>query len=134
MSVLKEIISSDLALDFTAHPVTGNLTVLTNVAAIKQSVKNLIFTNLSERPFHPDIGSDVLRHLFENFSPITASNMRATIKRVLKNYEPRVTVIDVRIRAAPEDMDNNRIGVTIIFRMHNLTTPVSVDFFLQRLR
>ena len=47
---------SDLDLDFTAHPVTKDIVRKTNVEAVKRSVRNLIRTNMYERPFHPEIG------------------------------------------------------------------------------
>ena len=52
-------IYSDLDLDFTRNPVTSDVVKLTDVEAVKRSVKNLIQTNHYERPFHPEIGSDV---------------------------------------------------------------------------
>ena len=59
-------IYSDLDLDFTRNPVTSDVVKLTDVEAVKRSVKNLIQTNHYERPFHPEIGSDVRALLFEN--------------------------------------------------------------------
>ena len=63
----------DINLSFARHPVTGDIAFLTNVEAVKRSVRNLINTNFYERPFHPEIGSDVRSILFEPVSPPVAN-------------------------------------------------------------
>ena len=54
----------DLDLDFSRNIVTNDVNKLTDVEAVKRSVRNLINTNHYERPFHPEIGSDVRSMLF----------------------------------------------------------------------
>ena len=76
-SVSKERVNriySDLDLDFTRNPVTSDIVKLNDVDSVKRSVKNLIQTNHYERPFHPEIGSDIRGLLFENMTPLTALN------------------------------------------------------------
>ena len=69
-------IYKDLDLDFGRNPVTNDVNKLTDVEAVKRSVRNLINTNHYERPFHPEIGSGIRGLLFEpmitfNFSCFT---------------------------------------------------------------
>ena len=52
-------IYKDLDLNFGRNVVTGDVNKLTDVEAVKRSVRNLINTSHFERPFHPEIGSDV---------------------------------------------------------------------------
>ena len=54
----------DLDLDFTRHPVTNDVVKITDVEAVKRSVKNLINTQFYERPFHPELGCGVRDMLF----------------------------------------------------------------------
>ena len=68
----------DLNLNFTRNPVTGDVATVTDVNAVKRSIRNLLLTNHYERPFHPEIGSDIPALLFENFGPITG-NSGATV-------------------------------------------------------
>ena len=49
----------DLDLDFVPHPVTKDISIKTNDEAVKRSVRNLVLTNAYEKPFHPEISSDV---------------------------------------------------------------------------
>ena len=55
----------DINLSFKRHPVTNDLVVIKNEDAIKQSVKNIIFTILGEKPFLPLFGSKLNSSLFE---------------------------------------------------------------------
>ena len=122
---------SDLDLNFTRHPVTNDVTRKLNVEAIKRSVKNLILTNRYERLFHPEIGSSLTGLLFELVSPTTANVIESTIRQTLVNYEPRIIVDDITISG---DIDRNGYNVTIQFTTINTLTPVTIEFFLERLR
>ena len=79
-------IYSDLDLDFTRNPVTSDVVGLSDVDAVKRSVKNLIQTNHYERAFHPEIGSDVRALLFENMTPLTALNLERKVIEVLVKF------------------------------------------------
>ena len=48
---------SDLNLDFTPHPMNGDVTILTDMNALKRSVRNLVFTNTYDRPFRPELNA-----------------------------------------------------------------------------
>ena len=53
------IFYKDLPLDFTPHPVTGDVRPITNEVAIRRSLTNLINTTKGSRPFFPEYGSSV---------------------------------------------------------------------------
>tara|TARA_B110000495_G_scaffold58021_1_gene49197 strand:+ start:3889 stop:4305 length:417 start_codon:yes stop_codon:yes gene_type:complete len=122
---------SDLDLDFTRHPVTNDVVRKLDVESIKRSVKNLILTNKYERLFHPEIGSGLTGLLFELVSPTTASVIEASIRQVLVNYEPRIIVDHISIAG---NIDRNGYNATIEFTTINTLTPVTIEFFLERLR
>lgn len=122
---------SDLDLDFIAHPVSGDITKKYDEYAIKQSVKNLIQTNHYERPFHPEIGSQITGLLFENWSPMLQSVIRQSIINTITNFEPRVKLIDVIVY---QGSDENSVYVTITFKIINTETPLTVDITLKRTR
>ena len=42
---------------------------VTDVEAVKRSVRNLMLLNTFEKPFHPEIGGDIRGLLFENMTP-----------------------------------------------------------------
>ena len=125
-------IYKDLNLDFLRNPTTSDVTKLEDVEAVKRSVKNLIQTNHYERPFHPEIGSDVRALLFENMTPLTALNLERKVQEVLQNFEPRAQLVSVDARPNP---DTNSYEVTIDFRVINVPGElVSLTTMLERSR
>ena len=95
----------DLNLNFNAHPVTGDVVTITDVNAIKRSIRNLLLTNHYDRPFHPEIGSNISQLLFENFGIITGTMLSKEIEDMITNYEPRAMVETVEAFPLP---DTNR--------------------------
>lgn len=92
-------IYKDISFNFDAlHPITKDIGVLTDYSAIKQSVKNLILTDINEIPFERKKGSLVKWLLFENITPIVKIETKQYIEDVLYAYEPRVNLIDVDIQ------------------------------------
>lgn len=122
---------SDLDLDFMINPVTGDINKKTGEAAIKRSVRNLIFTNYYERPFKSNIGSDVPKLLFDNVDVLTASFIEDAIGRLINNFEPRVRLQKVIVTA---DYDNNGFGVEVQYIILNTETPATFNLFLERIR
>ena len=127
-------IYKDLSLFFTPNPVSGDVTMVTDVQDIKRSVRNLIMTNRFEKPFHPEVASHVRDLLFERFTPITFNLLRNRIETVLANYEPRVSVTDIEIDDSGQAMDNNELNVRIFFTLRNDPQIQSVDILLERVR
>ena len=125
-------IFKDLNLNFNPNAVTKDITKLTDVEAIKRSVKNLVQLNHYEKPFHPEIGSNIRATLFENLSPISASLLSRNIETVIKTYEPRVELI--RVDSLP-DLDRNAYNVRIEFFIVNAPSEmVSLDVIVERVR
>ena len=127
-------IYKDLSLFFTPNPVSGDVTMVTDVQDIKRSVRNLVMTNRFEKPFHPEVASHVRDLLFERFTPITFNLLRNRIETVLANYEPRVSVTDVEIDDTGEAIDGNELNVRIFFTLKNDPQIQSVDILLERVR
>jgi phage baseplate assembly protein W len=122
---------SDLDLNFTIHPVKKDINRHTNETAVVNSIKNLILTNHYERPFQPEVGSNVRRLLFENMDTITATTLKQEIEQTIKNYEPRANIS--RLNVSP-DYDNNGFKVYMEFFVANRTNPITINFFLERIR
>lgn len=124
-------IFSDLDLNFTPHPVTGDLVRRFDDQAIKQSIKNLVMTNHFERPFHSELGSPIPGLLFEPMTPLTTLMIRRSIIDLISNFEPRVELSEVEVIQSP---DNNSVYVTIIFKIVNTERPLTLDLVLERTR
>lgn len=122
---------SDLDLNFTAHPVTGDISRRYDDNAIKASLKNLILTNHHERPFHSEIGTPIRQMLFEPFTPLLATSIQRAVFDVVNSFEPRVNLDDVQVR---DDTDNNSIVISITYRILNTQRPATLDISLERTR
>ena len=122
---------SDLNLNFNKNPATKDIARLKDVEAVKRAVRNLILTNRFERPFHPEIGSDIRSLLFENMTPVVEVLLKDRIKETIDVYEPRADVTDIIVSG---DSDRNEYRVQIEFRVLNVPDPIVVTEFLQRLR
>jgi phage baseplate assembly protein W len=116
----------DLDLNFNIHPVRKDISKSIGPMAVVNSIKNLILTNYYERPFQPDIGSNVRRLLFENLDNITASTIKDEIERTIVNYEPRATVKTINVTA---DYDNNGFKVYMEFFIVNQNDLLCIDYF-----
>ena len=122
---------SDLDLNFTAHPVTGDVARLYDENAIKRSVRNLLQTNNFERPFHSEIGSQIRALLFEPASPVLNTMLKRVITDTITTFEPRVVVNSVTVSS---NADNNSLNVTLVFTIVNTVNPVTMNVVLQRTR
>lgn len=122
---------SDIDLNFTAHPVTGDINIRYDEDAIKQSVKNLVLTHNYERPFHSDIGSPVHGLLFDLSSPLLSISIKRIITDLIFNHEPRVNLTEVTVSVLPDD---NSINISIYFTILNTSTPITLDITLERTR
>jgi phage baseplate assembly protein W len=135
MALIKSIPSErtfrDLDLNFTIHPVKKDINVHKNEYAVINSVKNLILTNHYERPFQPELGSNLKRLLFENIDNVVAAQLEREIEETITNFEPRVQVSSVTAVPSP---DENRYDVELEFFVINNPNPITINFFLERIR
>lgn len=123
---------TDIDFGFRPNPNTGDVALKRDEQAVKQSVINILSTNRGERPFDPDFGANIRGQLFENFDPIVKQLLDEDIRTALRNYEPRVRVINVDISARP---GNNSIDISIELEIQSPEqTVTTVNFSVERLR
>jgi phage baseplate assembly protein W len=122
---------SDFLTSFAYSPIGNNLGRVVNENSIKQSLKNLIMTNVGERLFQPTIGSNVMGALFEPNSIITLTNIEFYVKNTIKFNEPRVNLLNV---SAKNTYDENQIQIDIVFSLINNPEPISLSLILKRVR
>lgn len=127
----KEIVYKDLGLSFIPHPVTKNVPVLKNENAVKRAIRNLILTNQGEQFFNELYGGNITSLLFENFTPITVMEIKASVIDTVQVYEPRATVLDVDVIAQP---DSNSIKINIVFQINDSPQSSLLTFTVERVR
>ena len=122
----------DISLSFSRHPVTNALVVLKNEDAIKKSVINLCRTKLNERFFNELLGTRIEDSLFDLNNDDIASVLETEIETLLENYEPRITLNDVSVKA---QQDNNDLYIRIGYLITGLPfPPQNIEFLLQPTR
>jgi len=130
--VAKTLTFKDLNITFKPHPITGDLIVTKDEAAIKQAVVNLLLTNKGERFFNANIGSSVSSMLFEPLDYGTAGMISSEIENTLRLYEPRINVLSVD---TIPNFGENGFDVELSFEIIGREDiPVNVAFFLERTR
>ncbi len=85
-------------MSFKVSPLNFDLIANKNETAIARSIRNLILTAPGERPFNPELGSQVSRLLFEPIDDITTEALREQIENTINNFEPRVNLRQVIVQ------------------------------------
>jgi len=123
---------TDLDLFFGRKSSDSDISKVTNIQAVKRSIRNLVLLNHFEKPFHPEIAGGIREMLFELMTPTVSAIIARKIEDVIKNYEPRARLVGVR---ASPDFDNNSYNVSIEFYVVNAPTElVDMSVMLERLR
>lgn len=121
---------SDIDLTFAKRS-SGDVYKKTDAAAVKQSIKNLLLTNLGEKPFNPYFGgglSDLLFELADNDLDILLEDQ---ITAAIENWEPRAKLISIVPNIQP---DNNTARVKIVFQIISTSEEVVFETTVARLR
>ena len=118
----------DINLSFKRHPVTNDVVTIRDEDAIKRSVRNIIFTILGEKPFEPNFGSVINESLFDLNTSLNEIRVADEISASLRNYEPRISDIDVTVTVAP---DTNEMNCTVQYDITGIPAPTQeVDVLL----
>jgi phage baseplate assembly protein W len=122
----------DLSMTFQVNPINYDLIALKNETAIARSIRNLVLTYPGERFFNENLGSKVSRSLFENIDEISASVIKDEVENTIRNYEPRVNLIEVIVSP---NYDSLEFNVTINYRIVGIDVlPQQLSFAIQPTR
>jgi phage baseplate assembly protein W len=130
MANLKKIYS-DLDLTFRRLPVTNDVALSYDEQAVIRSVRNLLLTGFYERPFQPNLGSNLNKLLFEPADQLTSNLIESEVRDVISNFEPRITVNTINVTISP---DENSFNLSMTFFVGNNTRATTVTLLLQRSR
>ena len=128
----KKLSSKDSDGAVTVSGAKSDIEKVTDITAVKRSIRNLVLTNHYEKPFHPEIGCGVREILFELMTPISAHLLTRKVEDVITEYEPRAQLVGVK---STPDIDRNAYELTIEFYVLNAPTElVDLTILLERLR
>ena len=86
---------TDIDLNITPHPSSGDLVLKKDNDAVKRSLRNIMLTNNFERPFKPNFGANLRGLLFELADDLTKFEIRSQIIEAVENFEPRVKIDNI---------------------------------------
>ena len=131
MPIQENTFFSDFNMSFATHDTTKDLSVLKNENSVKQAIKNLILTDVFERPFQPGIGCNIRNVLFELFSPQTSDRAKTYIRETIEQYEPRASIKDISVSP---NVDQNSLAATIKFSIINTVEIQNLTVLVDRIR
>ena len=112
----------DVSMSFKFNPLSGDLIALKNENAIARSVRNIVLTTPGEKIHDPDFGSNISDILFENVDEVSATNIKEEIQNSLKNYEPRIELLEVMV---DPNYDANSFDCIITYGIVGIDLPPS---------
>jgi phage baseplate assembly protein W len=123
----------DLDFSFRKHPHTADISTVTDEAAVKSSLRNLVRLAPYDKPFNREISSPLQDVLFEPIDNVTSQSVRIDLQDLIRIYESRVENVIVAVDARP---DENRYEVSINFTIKKMPNLQTLELFLpvERLR
>jgi|TARA_B110000483_G_scaffold219411_1_gene273575 phage baseplate assembly protein W len=98
---------------------------------VKSNIKNLLLTKKGERILQPEFGSGLQALLFEPNVDDFEGRIEDTINESLEQWLPYVTAEEIDIDASDTLRDNNRINVSVKFRIGDNADLNEVTFTTQ---
>ena len=124
-------IYKDIDMKLTKNFISGDITKKYDIAAIRQSIRNIIYTRVNERPFDPTWGSRIHELLFEPIDGSTTNAIQLIVRQAIENNEPRVSIERIQVTAVPDD---NSYNVYVYFYAVGIKDLQEMDIVLSRLR
>lgn len=125
-------IYTDLDLTMKKHPVTKDLVKLTDDAAVKRSILNLLQTQIGDYPFHPEKSGNLEGIQFEIMDYVTMARVERTIREIIGIFEPRAKIMELQITAVEAIPPGVRVQITIA--IINTNSVIQIDHYLTRVR
>ena len=98
---------------------------------IKSNIKNLLLTKRGERILQPQFGSGLQSLLFEQNVDDLEGKIEDTINESLEQWLPYVTAEEIDIESTDELRDNNKINVSIKFKIGEDINLETLTFTVQ---
>jgi phage baseplate assembly protein W len=130
--IIKKQQYSDIPFFISKNSFTGDLNLVKDVSAIRQSVQNIILTNQGERPFDYYFGPSLFQNIFENLTVELILDVQTKIVTNLKKYENRVDVIDVVVTES--ETDDYTLNIKIYYFIPDLGINDNIEIGISRNR
>lgn len=118
---------SDLPLNFTPNPNTGEVKPASGEKAVRLALLNLIRTPVGSRPYNPNFGSRVFDYLFKPADPLTEDNLTEDLAYAIRTWEPRVDLISIET-----NMEDYGIEIIIEYYAKGFPQPQQVSTVINK--
>ena len=126
----RKITYADIDLSFANKP-SGDIFKKEHASAVKQSVRNLLMTNFSEKPFLPRYGGNLNSFLFSLNTEVDELALEEKIIETVEIFEPRASVKNGEVIS---NDNRNEVAVTVTFQVLSTNEVITTEISLTRLR
>lgn len=122
---------TDINVRFLPNPMTGDLVLVNDIAAINQSLRGLLLNSAYDKPFRSksQFGDSINFYLFDMNDGAAITDIQENISRKIIQYEPRIILNSVTV---VPDITNSRVGIQIQYQIRTTQQITSYSFFLTR--
>ena len=92
-----------------------------NVKAIFGSLRNIFTWTPGERILLPEFGSRLRSLLYEGITQQTEERIATEIRSCVSEWEPRVTIVEIRNVSTVDDTEDNTIHLEVVFKIPRLS-------------
>ena len=91
----------------------------TTIEAVKNNIRNLLSTHKGERYMQPNIGLNLRKFLFEQFTDELRLQIENDILDTFEFWLPFVQVNDLQVQmsAATDSINNNKLIINVVFNI-----------------
>lgn len=118
---------SDIPLNFTPNPITGDVSPLREESSVKAALLNLLRSPLGQKPFYPEYGTNLDKFLFEPADPLTETEINEDIAYAIGKFEPRVELISIDSK-----IEEYGVDITIVYYVKNIAGAQTLETTVTR--
>ena len=109
---------------------TGDVELSAYEDDVKEAIRIILGTDPGERLMRPDFGAGLNALVFEPVSTTTIALVRHRVETALVAWEPRVDVLDVRVRPAGSPRTRLDVEIDVRIRATNTFYNLVYPFYL----
>ena len=115
---------------FPIRPSGGALSFLGYEDKVEQAIGIILETTPLERVMLPAFGAGLRGYVFESNNPLTRGSIESNVRQALTDWEPRISVENVRARSSSDTPNLIQIEIDYVVKRTNTFYNRVFPFFL----
>lgn len=103
--------------EFEYHKIEDLIPNRIDKEAVNGCLRNLMTFKPGDYILNPDFGNTLYQYLYEPVSGYAAEKVSYTLREMIRNWEPRISIIDMKITP---DVDNNQYHINMYYQIPSL--------------